>query len=136
MEAIISRASEVRSADSPLYGDSERRVFWFPKTFLARVEDRPGALIELLTVLLSEHIEQEQPVPITAVKPMHQRSSRAQSYRRTKEKNSLRPELMRENPHCCVCDLRLQDIDSTKPNFACVHHHDRVLTCRTCVTKR
>ncbi len=130
MEAV-SPIAEVRPAETPFYGDSERRVFWFPKRFLARVENRPGALVELLTVLLSDHIK-EQAVPVSAVKPMDQRSKRARSYRSSKEKSQLRPVLMRENPHCSVCGLRLQDIDPILPNYACVRLRDRVLNCKEC----
>ena len=33
------------------------RVVYFPEAFLARIETRPGALVELLTIALSAHLK-------------------------------------------------------------------------------
>lgn len=44
---------------TPLYGDSEPRTIWFPTGFLQRIEKRPGALIEVLTLALSAYLAQQ-----------------------------------------------------------------------------
>lgn len=37
--------------------DLVARTIYFPPAVLARIETRPGALVELLTILLSEHLQ-------------------------------------------------------------------------------
>lgn len=56
---------------------------------------------------------------------------RARKYKQSREKAKVRPVLMRIDPHCQHCRLRLQDCDPSGPNYACVVANR--LACPGCV---
>ena len=59
--------------------------------------------------------------------------NRTKKYKASRIKAQLRPVLMRENPHCIDCGLRLQMIEQNQPNYACVvGTENAVLACRDC----
>ena len=62
MPALKSRSSNAQPATVPEKPSTIRsglvpRVIYFPEGFLARIEDRPGALVELLTIALNSHLK-------------------------------------------------------------------------------
>lgn len=59
---------------------------------------------------------------------------RARKYKQLREKAKIRPELMRIDPHCHRCRLRLQDQNPALSNYASVIGiENAVLCCLGCV---